>query len=189
MQAMVVLLLELSVEATQSSRTSKLEFSKGVHKLSLWLQSMAVKDAVSQRAYSIMCGILKDHGESVLFDASEHLTEKAMQQGNADPFATNNMIDGRFGDIVGHVEVPYVACNTSPSQSALGLWPHDWPDNNYFFDIHHNDHHLESLSDTVAAQSNLDGNQDQVPSGYEDRFMADFEDTIDDTWDLTGFVF
>jgi hypothetical protein len=190
MQAMVVFLLELSVEATPLSLTRRSDLSNGILKLSSWLQSMAVKDAVSRRAYNIMYKVLREYGHAVPSHPVKYNAEDAMQQNNADSPIDNNMTDGMLNDMVDLTQTPNAACNEAAKQSAPTLWPYDWPDDVSNPDLrpHDDDSSTKLSSSTIADQSYLGSNDYQMPSVFE-PFVTNFTDDGLMPWGLPGFGF
>jgi hypothetical protein len=177
MQAMVVFLLELSVEATSLSLTRRSDLSNGILKLSSWLQSMAVKDAISRRAYTIMYKVLKDYGHAIPSSPFEDDAEDAMQQDNADSPIDSNMTDSMLDDMTDFTQTPNVARNEAEKQSAPTLWPYDWPDDVYNPDSrpHDDDSYSELSPSTIADQSYLGSSDYQISSVFE-PFVTNFTD-------------
>jgi hypothetical protein len=190
MQAMVVFLLELSVEATPLSLTRRSDLSNGMLKLSSWLQSMAFKDAISRRAYAIMCKVLKEYGHVVPSNPFEYNAEDAMQQDSTASPIDSNMTDGMLDDMTDLTQTPSVARKEAAKQSAPTLWPYDWPDDVSNPDSRppDDDSFLKLSPSTTADQSYLGPNDYQMSSVFE-PFVTNFTDDGLMPWDLPGFGF
>jgi hypothetical protein len=187
MQATIVLSLELSVELAQLSSMRKSDLSHGIHKLSLWLQSMAIRDAISRRAYTIMCQFLKEHGHPVPSALPESSAENATQQDNAN--TSGNMTNEMLDDMTDCIQRPTAALNTTSNQSAYTLWPHGWPDDVSFPDTYPNNYNYsEMLPSMVPDQPHLDPGQDQMASLFE-PFINDLHNGGVMPWDLPECVF
>jgi hypothetical protein len=190
MQAMVVFLLELSVKATPLSLTRRSDLSNGILKLSSWLQSMAVKDAISRRAYTIMCKVLNKYGHAVPSHTFEDNAEHAMPQDNADPPIDSNMADGMLDDMTDLTQTPSIARNEAAKQSAPTLWPYDWPDDVSNPDSRpHDDDSYSKLSPSTIADESYLGSSDYQMSSVFEPFATNFTGDGLMPWDLPGFGF
>lgn len=169
MQAMAVLLLELSQEDThlESIRSN---VTASVEKLTRWLQSMMQNDAVSARAYKIACKVLDKLQPPIQASGSGQPTSEPMRQCLIEKHIT--------------VDLPFQP-HINPDPTPLETTAISYNDYHYS-QLNNGSFDLQLWTEYVSGpQVSSQFGQAQMPLFYGNPYTTDFDQNVQ--WDSASF--
>ena len=180
MQSMTVFLLELSLGGVHLTVTKSL-ITACVDKLMRWLQSMAVNDAVSERAYQILLKVLNKHDHTARVNTSEHVVGKPAQPYPPGPQDVLGAAPQNNTEQASAFTLPPATYDSEMDDpSALyeqAIWPGNVFNGDFYSQANNGNFDLNSLSDFF--QEPLEAAQ--MPMHYGSLYTADFDQCMD--WD------